>query len=135
MENISQFAMDLETFFRSEEERVTICFHTLINDDENCKTSNKDVSTKSSAELFISKRYYEDDLASLSPSSTSTHSCLETHDWSSEVDSQGTNRRREYSRESEEESSASASVSACSSLLISSSATPDNSVGSDTDVW
>lgn len=132
--NIAQLAADLETFFRPEEERVSMCFHTPINDDESCQASNKDTPTKPPIELFTDKYRYEDGLSSSSPSLANAHSCLETHEWSSETDSEK-NRERTYDKESEDESRVSTSISTHSSLLISSSTTSAGTVDSDTDIW
>ena len=133
MENLTQFALDLEVFFRPEEERVTVCFHTPINDDETGKVADKGVPIRSATAYAIHKHPYEDDLAS-SLSSASAHSYLETHDWSSETDSQHDKRGREYDKPSDTASSTSTPVSLCSSLPLSSSPSHISS-GSDTDVW
>ncbi|EFO63223.1 Hypothetical protein GLP15_3118 [Giardia lamblia P15] len=135
MESISQFALDLEVFFRSEEERVAICFHTRINEDQDYGTDDSVLSTTLATSHPVHKNYYEDSVISSSPSPASVHSYLEMGDWSSDPDSHDNRKGRDYDQESETESSAGTLANASSSLLLSSSATPDGSVKSDSDVW
>lgn len=135
MESITQFALDLEAFFRPEEERIVTCFHTSINEDQDCGTDGRGSPATLAAAFHVRKNYYEDDMISSSPSPASVHSYLEAHDWSSETDSHDDKRGRDYDQESEDGSTAGTLASAHSSLLLSSPVTPDRSAGSDSDVW